>query len=101
MSRQLDQLKEERETRRRDALVKALEFELPGTLELNGITLVGFAIKYDAFECLMTVKADIGGERSVSFVGASSPINCILKAVQMAKSDRLRWRKDRYKPAGA
>lgn len=100
MSRQLDIIREERETKRRVALVKALEFELPGSLETKGITLLGFAMKYDAYECLMTIKADVGGQRQVAFVGAGSPIDCILKAVQAAKADRLRWRDDRYVPSG-
>lgn len=96
MSRQLDQVREERETRRRDALVRALEFELAGALESQGITLIGFAVKFDAYECLLTIKADIGGVRKVAFVGAGSPIDCILKGVQGAKATRLRWKKDVY-----
>lgn len=101
MTRQLEQLREDRETKRRDALVQALEFGLAGTLETQGITLLGFALKYDAFECLMTLKVEVGGDRQVAFIGTSSPIDCILRAVQAAQSDRLRWRKDRYVPAGS
>ena len=96
MSRQLEQLRELRETKRRDALVRALEFELAGSLETQGTTLLGFAMKFDAYECLMTIKAVAGGERQVAFVGAGSPIDCILKAVQAANADRLRWREDHY-----
>lgn len=96
MSRQLDQVREQRETKRRDTLVKCLEYELPGVLEMQGITLIGFAVKFDAYECLMTIKADVGGERNVAFVGGSSIIDCILKSVQAAKAERLRWRKDVY-----
>jgi hypothetical protein len=101
MSRQVDVVREQRETARRDALVKALEFSLSGALELNGITLLGFAVKYDAYECLLTLKADIGGTRSVSFVGSDSVMNAILKATSAAENDRLRWREDIYgkKPA--
>lgn len=99
MSRQLELVQEERETKRRDALVKALEYELAGALETQGTTLLGFAVKYDAYECLLTLKAVAGGEKQVSFVGAGSPIDCILKAVQAAKADRLRWREDHYAPS--
>lgn len=98
MSRQQDIIQEERETKRRNALVKALEYELPGVLETQGITLLGFAVKYDAFECLMTLKAEVGGERQVAFVGGGSIISCILKAVQAANYDRLRWKADKYSP---
>lgn len=99
MSRQLELVQEERETKRRDALVRALEYELAGSLETQGTTLIGFAVKFDAYECLMTIKAVAGGERQVAFVGAGSPIDCILKAVQAASADRLRWREDRYTPS--
>ena len=98
MSRQLEQLQEERETKRRDAVIRGLEFELPGALEMQGITMLGFAVKFDAYECLMTIKADVGGVRKVSFVGGGSVVDCILKAVQAAKGERLRWRVDVYKP---
>lgn len=96
MSRQLELIKEERETKRRDALVRALEYALPGSLEVRGVMLTGFSMKYDAFECIMTIRADIGGVAEKAFVGAGSPIDCILKAVQAAKNDRLRWSKDKY-----
>lgn len=99
MTRQLDKKKEEKEARRRVALVKALEFELADNLDLAGITLLGFAVKWDAFECLMTVKADIGGVRHVAFVGSDSVINAIIKATVAAKYDRLRWKEDVYKPS--
>lgn len=100
MSRQLDQIAEERETKRRVALVKALEFELPGVLASKGIEMVGFAVKYDAFECLMTIKADIDGVRQVCFVGGGGVIDCILRSVTAAKHDRLRWRVDKYGASG-
>lgn len=96
MSRLLEVTLEEKETRRRDAFVRALDFELPGLLETQGVTLLGFAVKFDAFECLMTLKADIGGDRQVSFVGAGTIIDCVLKATTAARNDRLRWREDIY-----
>lgn len=96
MSRQLDIIREQKETKRRDALVKALEFDLAGSLEIQGIQLLGFAVKWDVFECLLTLKAEIGGDRMVCFVGSDSVMNAILKSVSQAKSDRLRWREDIY-----
>jgi hypothetical protein len=99
MSRQVDLVREERETARRDALVSALEYGLAGHLEAQGITLIGFAVKYDAYECLMTLKADIGGERQVCFIGSDSVMSAILKAVSAAKADRLRWKKDKWAPS--
>ncbi len=96
MSRQLDQKKEEYETARRVALVKALEYSLVGSLETQGIELLGIAIKYDPFNCLMTIKADIAGDRCVSFVGSDSIMNCFLKADSMSRNTVLKWKADQY-----
>lgn len=96
MSRQLDLKKEERETAKRNALVKALEFGIAGALESQGIELRGLAIRYDDFNCLLTLKAVVQGETSVAFVGSDSMINCILKADSEARRHALRWRRDKY-----
>lgn len=96
MSRQLDQKTEERETARRKALVRALDFGIVGALESQGIELLGFAFKYDAFNCLMTIKAFTGGVQSVAFIGSDTLINTILKAESEARRGTLRWRPDKY-----
>lgn len=96
MSRQSDKKKEERETRRRDALVRALDHGIVDALDLQGIHLLGLSIRHDAYSCLLTIRADIGGVRSVAFVGADSIINCYLKAHTDANSDSLTWTTDKY-----
>lgn len=96
MTRQLDIKIEERETARRDLLVKVMEYGFVGALEAQGIELIGFAFKYDAFNCLMTIKARLGDTRSVCFIGSDSVINCFLKAYSEARNDGLKWRKDKY-----
>jgi hypothetical protein len=96
MSRQLEQVDEDRELRRRQSLVKAMEYGLVGALESQGIELLGLALKWDAFSCLMTLRADVGGVRSVSFVGAETLIDSFLKAAAQARSGALRWRADKY-----
>ena len=100
MSRQLDLKREERETARRDALVRSLEFGLVGALETQGIHLIGLAIKYETFDCLMTIKADVQGTRSVCFVGSDTLMNVILKADAMASNESLKWRPDKYHGSG-
>lgn len=97
MSRQLDLEKEKRDTLRRTALVKALDFGIVGALESQGIELQGFAFKFDAFNCLMTIKAVIGGDHQVCFIGSDSMMNCILKAQVEASNNTLRWRPDKFK----
>jgi hypothetical protein len=100
MSRQVDVKSEERETKRRDQLVKVLEYGLVGALEAQGIELLGFAFKYDAFNSLMTIKAIVGGDQSVCFVGSDSVMNCFLKAYSEARRGALRWRADKYRGSG-
>lgn len=99
MTRQLEQKQELRETARRDALIKSLEYGLVGALEHQGIQLLGFAIKYDEFSCLMTLRVIQGGSRAVAFVGSDTITNCILKADMEARHSRLKWRADKYNPS--
>lgn len=101
MSRQLELEAEERTAKRNQAVVAALDYGLVGALESQGIELIGFAVKHDAYNCLVTVKADIAGVRSVCFVGSDTIANCILKAQAEARRGALRWRPDKYHPSGA
>jgi len=96
MSRQLDLESEVRESKKRDSLYMVVEFGLAGALESQGIVLLGLAIKHDAWDCLMTIKADIDGVKHVAFVGSDTLSNTFLKAYGMAKNDRLRWREDKF-----
>lgn len=97
MSRLNDLNGEERETARRVALIKALEFNLVDALHNQGATLLGFAIRYDEFSCLMTLKVDINGVKCVSFIGSDTIMNCLLKADSEAAGNRLKWRADKYR----
>lgn len=96
MTRQHDIKAEERESARITQLVKALEFELVGALESQGMELRGFAVRYDAFNCLMTIKVDFQGDRKVAFVGSDTIMNCIIKASNDASYHRLKWSLDKY-----
>lgn len=96
MSRQLELEREQRETLRRDELVKCLEFGLVGALSVQGIDLLGLAIKYDPYNCLMTLRADRNGDKIVSFVGSDTIINCLLKGQSEALRQGLRWTADKY-----
>lgn len=98
MSRQLEIEGEERSKKKRNALALALDHGLVSALEYNGIDFVGFAVKYSAFDCLMTLKAELNGVRHVAFVGSDTIINCILKSHNDASSGSLLWRPDKYHP---
>jgi hypothetical protein len=96
MTRQLENKEEQRASSKRLQLEKALEHGIVDALESKGIILQGLAFKYDAWNCLMTIKAYIGSTRQVCFIGSDSVINCILKAYSDAKNDRLHWKVDKY-----
>ncbi len=98
MSRQLDQERETREVKKRDALFRALEFSLVGALEFNGVELIGFSLKYEAFDCRMVVKAVVAGVNSVCFLNSDTLTNCILKADSGASRGSLNWKVDKYHP---
>lgn len=97
MTRQLDVAAEVRESKRREALIRALEYGIVGALEHQGIELRGLSIKYSAFDCLMTVRADVNGVPSVSFIGSDSMMNCFLKLESGALRMALHWREDAYR----
>lgn len=98
MSRQTDVKVEERDTKRRDSLFKALEYSLPGALEFHGMELLGLAIKYEPFQCTLTLKAIRKGFWSVAFISSDSMSNCILAADSAARRGTLKWIKDKYHP---
>lgn len=100
MSRQLDVKKELREVKRRDQLVRVLDFALVGALQAQGIELLGLSLKYDAFNCLLTIRSSIAGVGSVCFVGSDSIINCFLKAESDATRGALKWKADKYQNSG-
>lgn len=95
------QQKEEVEvtSRRALALERALDHELPGSIEMGGSILIGLSIKYSVGDVLLTIRAINGKDSVVAFVGSDSLTNCVLKAVRDAQNDRLRWKADRYASA--
>lgn len=101
MTRQADLKQEVRDTKRRDELIKALDYGIVGALESKGVELLGLSLKYDAFNCLLTVRADLGGVRSVCFIGSDSIINAFLKLASEASRDELTWKVDRYHTSGS
>lgn len=99
MSRQIDLEAEVRESERQLAFIKAVEFGFVGALEVQGIHLSGFAIRYGPFECFMTIKADVRGVHSVSFVTSDTIMNVLLLGTRMASYESLRWQPDQYHPS--
>ena len=97
MSSELDRKHEERGERRRSKLVRAIEFELAGVLRDNEMELLGFSVKIEEWECLMTLRVWADGQRLVGFVGSDSLPNCIVKSVHAVKNNKVQWKEDKYR----
>lgn len=100
MTRQADIKAEDSDAKKRDKLVKALAFGIHDALEYYGAELRGISIKYDEYNILITVRAERGGIRAVSFVGSDSMINALLKLYAEASRDALVWKPDAYIGSG-
>lgn len=96
MTRQLEQVQEERIARKHGLLIRAIEFGLQGAIGTTGGELTGFSVKLNEWECLMTLRATRDGVPHVAFVVSDCMVDCILKAVRDAGRDKLRWREDKY-----
>lgn len=96
MTRQLEQVHEERQGRRARAAVNALEYDLVGSVAHAGGELTGLSVKLSGPDCLITVKAVLPGGRMVAFVGAETFLDALVKVCRVARADKLHWRADRY-----
>jgi len=96
MSRQAEQKREQRETKRRDRLVRALSFNLVDTLQAQGMNLLGLSITYDEAYCSLVLKAECEGKRFVSFLASDGIVNVLILADSMATRNALKWGKDKY-----
>jgi hypothetical protein len=96
MTRQLEIEREARETKRRDTLVRALEFGIVGALAGQGWVTRGFGIKYNELDCLLTIRVERDGKWYRSFVGSDTMMNCFIKAERQALSNTLQWGADKY-----
>lgn len=96
MTRQLEVKQEERETKRRTALTRALDFGLVGALGVQGWAVRGFGLKYGELECILSIRVERDGKWFVSFVSADSLADCFIRADRLASGNLLRWKPDRY-----
>lgn len=96
MTRQFDIKSEEKIASRQAALVRAVEFELIGSLSHGGAALNGFSVKLRGYDCLLVLRAHVDDMNQVAFVSADDLGGCLIKAVRMALNDGLRWKEDAY-----
>jgi hypothetical protein len=100
MSRQLEAASEGRDDRSRQALVRAIEYELDDSLRAAGALMTGFSVRYEEYETLITLRAIVEGSPQICFVGAETMKGAILKCVREAKAGKLRWRSDKFTRLG-
>jgi len=96
MSRQLEQLQEEKSRRRHKAILLAVEGALETALSKTGYVLEGFSVNLSGGDCLITLRGFKESKRFVAFVGAGDLGSCLVKALREAGADRLAWRADKY-----
>lgn len=99
MSRQLEQIQEQRVAKMHLELIKAVEYDLVGSVAHNGGVLGGFSVRLAEFEVLVTLRAKFPAGAMISFVGGESLMMALLKCVREAKHDKLVWRTDRFERA--
>ena len=96
MSRQLEQVSEDRDRARMVRVMAACDGALMAAVEHSGGVLLGMSVKFEPYEALITLRAEFPGGRMVAFVGGDSLASCLLKVVREGRRDGLKWRPDRY-----
>lgn len=97
MTRQGDAAQEDRLSKRNAALIRAVEFELVNSLQAAGAVLLGFSLRYEEWECLITLRAVVGEEKRICFVGSDTIANALVKCVRDCKANKLHWKEDKYR----
>lgn len=82
--------------RRARLLYRELDGGLEGALTGQGATLKGLSLKVGTDDYLVTLRADFEGKAMICFVGASTAGNCFLKAAREARTNKLRWKVDKW-----
>lgn len=96
MSRQLEQVREDRQKKKDLALLLALCGGLSDAVQHSGGVLGGFSVRISGGDCLLILKAEFPAGSQISFVGAEDFQDAVLKAVREARQDKLRWRADKF-----
>jgi len=96
MDEQMTLLGEKRKLAYQVALVRALEYELEGSVAHAGAMLTGFSVKLGEGETLITLRAVLAGRNQIAFVGSGDLPSCLLKVIREAMGDKLRWKDDKY-----
>lgn len=96
MTRQFDIVQEERTKKVHLAIVKAIEYELVGSVAHQGGELTGFSVRIQEWETLITLRALQDEVPMVAFVGSETLTQALLKCVREAYQSKLNWQVDAY-----
>lgn len=96
MTRQLEVATEERRAKRNRLIVAAVEYDLTRAVERSGAILLGFSVKLGPVDTLLTVRVELAGRPQVAFIGAADLGTCFIKAVGLAKRDKLEYRASKF-----
>lgn len=88
------------EERTNNAAALAIAGELEAAVSYAGAELTGFSMRLSEEETLMTLRVVLAGRRQVAFVASGTMAQCLAKAVRDAKSDKLRWKADKFAARG-
>jgi hypothetical protein len=99
MSR-LDVLLDKRAKLEKEAALLALYGGLEDGVTHAGGVLVGLSIKFNGFDCLLTLKAEFPAGMMVGFVGGDDLPHVIRKAAAEAVRDKVKWRQDKWRENG-
>lgn len=96
MSRQLEQVREDRLAREEKEALRAVYGGLVDAVGHSGGLLTGFSVKTSDVECLITLRVVLGGSGKIAFVVSDSFANALRKAVRLGNRDMLLYKADRY-----
>lgn len=97
MSRQLEQLREEKAAAADRQTLLAVEGGLEAAVSRAGGVLTGLAVKFRGTDVLLVIKAELPAGSMVAFVGSTGLAEVLRKAMSEAGRDTLRWREDIYR----
>ena len=100
MSRQLEQVIEERAAKEEAALLRNIYGGLRDSVRHVGAEMQGISVSYRGEGVLLTVRADFPAGRMVCFVGADDLGAAFAKSGREVKSGRARWREDKWRVNG-
>ena len=77
-------------------LHNALDGGLTEALRQETYDLLGFSVKYDSYECLLTIRVLSNGDRLIGFVGGNCLVDLFIKAEREIKRGKVAFRQDKF-----